>query len=52
MGFFGAPHGEGGSKRPSLQKTCRTYPTMIKLGKVIPYLKKIQEMYESLNTPS
>ena len=30
---------EEGAKRPPLPKICHTYPTMIKVGKVIPYLK-------------
>ena len=54
MGFFGAAYGWGGAgvaKRPSLPKIRHTYPTMMKLGTVIPYLKKIQELYESLDTP-
>ena len=53
MGFFGAAHGwgEGVAKRPSLPKICHTYPTMMKLGTVIPYPKKIQKMYESRDTP-
>ena len=42
--------GEGGKKVP-LPKICHTYPTMMKLGTVIPYLKKIQEIYESRDTP-
>ena len=41
--------GEG--KQAPLPKTCHTYHTMIKLGAVIPYLKKIQKIYESHNTP-
>ena len=49
MGFFGAPHGWGGKKVP-LPKTCHTYPTMMKLGTVIPYPKKIQKIYESRDT--
>ena len=28
-----------------------TYPTMMKLGTIIPYLKKIQKIYFSLDTP-
>ena len=28
-----------------------TYPTMMKLGTVIPYLKKISKIYESRDTP-
>ena len=30
---------------PQLPKICHTYPTMMKLGTVRPYLKKIQKMY-------
>ena len=30
----------------SLPKICLTYPTMMKLGTVIPYLKKIQKLYK------
>ena len=29
-----------------LPKICHTYATMMKLGTVIPYLKKIQKLYE------
>ena len=50
MGFFGAPHGWGGQKRPPLPKICCTYPTMMKLGTVIPYRKKIQKIYDSRDT--
>ena len=35
------------SKKASLPKTCHTRPTMIKLGTDVPYLKKIQKIYES-----
>ena len=42
--------GGGGAKDP-LPKICHTYPTMMKLGTVIPYLKKIQKIYESHDTP-
>ena len=53
MGFFGAAHGWGGGlkKPPPLPKICHTNPTMIKLGTVIPYPKRIQKMYESRDTP-
>ena len=52
MGFFGAAHGwEGEARRPPLPKICHTYPIMMKLGTVIPYLKKIQKLYESRDTP-
>ena len=51
MGIFGAAHGWGGQKGP-LSKICDTYPTIMKLGTVIPYLEKIQKIYESRDTPS
>ena len=44
MGIFGIAHGKGA-------KICHTYPTMMKLGTGIPYLKKIQKLYESRDTP-
>ena len=48
MGLFGAAHGWGGDKKaPSLNNT---YPTMIKLGMLITYLKKIQKIYKSRDT--
>ena len=48
MDLFGAAHrrGQAGPKRPSY-----AYPTIIKLGTVMPYLKKIQKTYKSLVTP-
>ena len=47
MGFFGAAHRwEGG-----LPKICHKRPTMMKLGTIIPYLKKIQKIYQSRDTP-
>ena len=53
MGIFGAALGwGGGAKRPPLPKICHTYPTMMKLGIVISYLKKIQKICESHDTPS
>ena len=51
MGLFGAAHGWGEGKKAPLPKTCHIYLAMIKLGTVIPYLKKIQKIYESLDTP-
>ena len=51
MGLFGAAHGWGAAKRlPPLPKIPHTYPTMMKFGTVIPYLKKIQKIYESSDT--
>ena len=47
MGLFGAALGwKVGAKR-TLPKICHIYPSMIKLGKVISHLKKIQEIYKS-----
>ena len=37
----------GGAKRSTFPKICHTYPTMMILGTVIPFLKKIQKIYES-----
>ena len=42
---------QDGTFRGLLPKICCTYPTMMKLDTVIPYLKKIQETYESRNAP-
>ena len=39
ISLFGAAHGWGGPKSP-LPKLCHTYPTMINLVTVIPYLKR------------
>ena len=47
MDLFGAA-----PKRPLLPpKICHTYPMMMKLGTVIPYLKKIQKIYKFRDTP-
>ena len=40
----------GGGKNAPLSKLCQTYPTMMKLGTFISYLKKIQKAYESHGT--
>ena len=52
IGFFGAAHGLGtGAKRtPPFPKTCHTNPSMMKLGRSTPFVKKIQEIYESRDT--
>ena len=42
--------GVGGKKAP-LPEICRTYPAIMKLGTVIPYVKKTQKIYESRDTP-
>ena len=58
MGFFGGCSRMGGGggggrvcKKVPLPKICHTYPIMMKLDTVIPYLKKIQKIYESCDTP-
>ena len=51
MGFFGAAHGCGRGQKGPLSKICHTYPKMMKLGTVIPYLKKVYKIYESRDTP-
>ena len=44
MGFLGLLT-DGGQKGPPLSlKSCLTYPTMMKLGTVIPYLKDPKNM--------
>ena len=48
--FWCCPRMRGGKKAPPLPKICHRYPTMMKLGTVIPYLKKIQKIYESRDT--
>ena len=35
----------------ALPKFCHTYPTAMKFGTVMPYLKKIQNIFESRDTP-
>ena len=47
--FRGCSRMEEGKKDP-LPKICHTYPSMMKLGTVIPYLRKIQKIYESRDT--
>ena len=56
MGIFGVCSrigcggGGGGGHKVSLPKICHTYPTIMKPDTVIPYLKKIQKIYESRDT--
>ena len=49
--FRGCSRMEGWDKKAPFPKICRTYPTMMKLGTVIPYPKKIRKIYESRDTP-
>ena len=39
-----------GTQKDPLPKISHTYPTMLKLDTVIPYLKKTQKIYESRDT--
>ena len=41
----------GGAEKDPLRKIRLTYPTMITFGTIIPYLKKIQKIYKSRDTP-
>ena len=61
MVVFGTAHGwegeicvadfrEGGLFAP-LPKICHTYPTMMKLGTVLMYLKDVEKLYQSHDTP-
>ena len=51
--FFEAAHRlmGGRSKKAPLPKIRLTYPTMMTLGTVIPYPKKIQTICKSRDTP-
>ena len=49
MCIFGAAHGLR-EKVPHL-KICFTNPAIMKLGAVIPYIKNIQKIYETRDTP-
>ena len=54
MGLFAAAYGwsgKGWQKGVFLSEICHTYPTLVKLGIVIPYLKKIQKIHKSRDTP-
>ena len=50
IGLFGAAD-RSGSKNAHLHKICHTYPTMMRLSTVIPYLTNIQNTYKLLDTP-
>ena len=49
--LFGAAHGWGGTKKPPSLKICHTNPTMMKLGTVIPYLRR-SKIYINHVTPT
>ena len=50
MGFLGLLVDEGGGGLSPLPEICHSYPAMMKLGTVIPYLRKIQKIYKSRDT--
>ena len=39
-------------QKDPLPKYCHTYHTIVKSGRVIPYLKKTQTAYQSRDTPA
>ena len=47
MRHFGAAY--RWEEKGPLPKICRTHPTLIKLGIIIPYLKKFQKIYKLLD---
>ena len=51
QGLFRTAHRWGWVKRSPLSKICHTYPTLMKLGTLIPYLKRIQKVHKSRGTP-
>ena len=51
MDLFEAVHGCGKPIKAPNPKICHTYPTITKLGTLIPYLKKMQNIYRSRDTP-
>ena len=50
--FWGRSRMGGGGQKATLPKICDTNAPIMKHGTVIPYLEKIQKIYESLDTPS
>ena len=53
MVLFRAAHGWPPKKaqKGPLPKICHTYPTMMKLGTILPYIKEIHKIYKSRDTP-
>ena len=50
MGFWRGCSQMAGAKSP-LPKICHTYPTMMKLGTVIPYLRRIKKKMNHMTQP-
>ena len=51
MGLSKAVPGCGEAIKASNPKICHTYPTIMKHGTIISYLKKMQNIYKSRDTP-
>ena len=51
MVVFGVRHRWGMGGAPTHSQKSVTYPKMMKLDTVIPYLKKIQKIFKSRDTP-
>ena len=51
MDFFGAAHGWGKAKKAPLPKLCHVYPTMMKLGTVIPHQKRSKKFMNHVTHP-
>ena len=49
--FRGYSRMGGGQKKAPLLKICHTYPAMMKLCTLTPYLRKIKKIYKSRDTP-
>ena len=49
-GYFRGCSWMMGAKNVHLPKICLAYPTIMKLGTVLPYLKKIQKVYKLRDT--
>ena len=50
-GHFRAAHGWRGAKEATLPKICDTYPIMMKICTVVPYLEEIQKQNGPRDTP-
>ena len=51
MSLFWTAHGWRKGEKTLHPKVCHIYPAVMKLGAVVPYLKKIQKICESRDSP-
>ena len=51
MDPFGHAHRWKGNQKALLPAICHTYPTMMKLGTVVPYLNESQKYINARQTP-